>query len=72
MSDFLIVIGIIITILSILTLVRLSNELDGVGMTVVLVTLAIGIILIYFGNKIDTNNEIEDKNEDKAIIEKIL
>ncbi len=72
MSDFLIVIGIIITILSILTLVRLSGELDGVGMTVVLVTLAIGIALIYFGNKIYTNNEIEDKNEDKAIIEKIL
>ena len=72
MSDFLIVIGIIITILSILTLVRLSGELDGVGMTVVLVTLAIGIVLIYFGNKIDTNDEIEDKNEDKAIIEKIL
>lgn len=72
MSDFLIVIGIIITILSILTLVRLSGELDGVGMTVVLVTLGIGIALIYFGNKIYTNNEIEDKNEDKAIIEKIL
>ena len=72
MSDFLIVIGIIITILSILTLVRLSGELDGVGMTVVLVTLVIGIVLIYFGNKIDTNDEIEDKNEDKAIIEKIL
>lgn len=72
MSDFLIVIGIIITILSILTLVRLSGELDGVGMTVVLVTLAIGVVLIYFGNKIDNNNEIEDKNEDKAIIEKIL
>lgn len=72
MSDFLIVIGIIITILSILTLVRLNGELDGVGMTVVLVTLAIGIVLIYFGNKIDTNDEIEDKNEDKAIIEKIL
>lgn len=72
MSDFLIVIGIIITILSILTLVRLSGELDGVGMTVVLITLVIGLLLIYFGNKIDTNNEIEDKNEDKAIIEKIL
>jgi hypothetical protein len=72
MSDFLIVIGIIITILSILTLVRLSGELDGVGMTVVLLTLTIGIVLIYFGNKIDTNDEIEDKNEDKAIIEKIL
>ena len=72
MSDFLIVIGIIITILSILTLVRLSGELDGVGMTVVLLTLVIGILLIYFGNKIDTNDEIEDKNEDKAIIEKIL
>ena len=72
MSNFLIVIGIIITILSILTLVRLNGELDGVGMTVVLVTLAIGIVLIYFGNKIDINNEIEDKNEDKAIIEKIL
>lgn len=72
MSDFLIVVGIIITILSILTLLRLSGELDGVGMTVVLVTLAIGIVLIYFGNKIDTNDEIEDKNEDKAIIEKIL
>ena len=72
MSDFLIVIGIIITILSILTLVRLSGELDGVGMTVVLVTLVIGIVLIYFGNKIDTNDEVEDKNEDKAIIEKIL
>ncbi len=72
MSDFLIVIGIIITILSILTLVRLNGELDGVGMTVVLVTLAIGIVLICFGNKIDTNDEIEDKNEDKAIIEKIL
>lgn len=72
MSDFLIVIGIIITILSILTLVRLSGELDGVEMTVVLLTLTIGIVLIYFGNKIDTNDEIEDKNEDKAIIEKIL
>lgn len=72
MSNFLIVIGIIITILSILTLVRLSGELDGVGMTVVLLTLTIGIVLIYFGNKIDTNDEIEDKNEDKAIIEKIL
>lgn len=72
MSDFFIVIGIIITILSILTLVRLSNELDGVGMKVVLVTLVIGIVLIYFGNKIDTNDEVEDKNEDKAIIEKIL
>lgn len=72
MSDFLIVIGIIITILSILTLVRLNGELDGVGMTVVLITLVIGLLLIYFGNKIDTNNEIEDKNEDKAIIEKIL
>ena len=72
MSDFLIVIGIIITILSILTLVRLSGELDGVGMTVVLLTLTIGIVLIYFGNKIDTNDEIEDKNKDKAIIEKIL
>lgn len=72
MSDFLIVIGIIITILSILTLVRLSGELDGVGMTVVLLTLAIGVVLIYFGNKIDTNDKIEDKNEDKAIIEKIL
>lgn len=72
MSDFLIVIGIIITILSILTLVRLSGELDGVGMTVVLITLVIGLLLIYFGNKIDTNDEIEDKNEDKAIIEKIL
>lgn len=72
MSDFLIVIGIIITILSILTLVRLSDELDGVGMTVVLITLVIGLLLIYFGNKIYTNNEIEDKNEDKAIIEKIL
>lgn len=72
MSDFLIVIGIIITILSILTLVRLSGELDGVGMTVVLITLVIGLFLIYFGNKIDTNDEIEDKNEDKAIIEKIL
>ena len=72
MSDFLIVIGIIITILSILTLVRLNGELDGVGMTVVLVTLAIGIVLIYFGNKIDTNDEIEDKKEDKAIIERIL
>ena len=55
MSDFLIVIGIIITILSILTLVRLSGELDGVGMTVVLITLVIGLLLIYFGNKIDTN-----------------
>ena len=52
MSDFLIVIGIIITILSILTLVRLSGELDGVGMTVVLITLVIGLLLIYFGNKI--------------------
>lgn len=72
MSDFLIVIGIIITILSILTLVRLNGELDGVGMTVVLITLVIGLLLIYFGNKIDTNDEIEDKNEDKAIIEKIL
>lgn len=72
MSDFLIVIGIIITILSILTLVRLSDELDGVGMTVVLITLVIGLLLIYFGNKIDTKNEIDDKNEDKAIIEKIL
>jgi hypothetical protein len=72
MSDFLIVIGIIITILSILTLVRLSGELDGVGMTVVLITLVIGLLLIYFGNKIDTDNEIDDKNEDKAIIEKIL
>ena len=72
MSDFLIVIGIIITILSILTLVRLSGELNGVGMTVVLLTLAIGVVLIYFGNKIDTNDKIEDKNEDKAIIEKIL
>lgn len=72
MSDFLIVIGIIITILSILTLVRLSGELDGVGMTVVLITLVIGLLLIYFGNKIDTKNEIDDKNEDKAIIEKIL
>lgn len=37
-----------------------------------LLTLTIGIVLIYFGNKIDTNDEIEDKNEDKAIIEKIL
>ena len=72
MSDFLIVIGIIITILSILTLVRLSGELDGVGMTVVLITLVIGLLLIYFGNKIDTDNEIDDKNEDKSIIEKIL
>lgn len=72
MSDFLIVIGIIITILSILTLVRLNGELDGVGMTVVLITLVIGLLLIYFGNKIDTNDEIEDKNEDKTIIEKIL
>jgi hypothetical protein len=72
MSDFLIVIGIIITILSILTLVRLSGELDGVGMTVVLITLVIGLLLIYFGNKIDTNDENNDKNEDKAIIEKIL
>ena len=72
MSDFLIVIGIIITILSILTLVRLSGELDGVGMTVVLITLVIGLLLIYFGNKIDIDNEIDDKNEDKAIIEKIL
>ena len=72
MSDFLIVIGIIITILSILTLVRLNGELDGVGITVVLITLVIGLLLIYFGNKIDTNDEIEDKNEDKAIIEKIL
>ena len=72
MSDFLIMIGIIITILSILTLVRLSDELDGVGMTVVLITLVIGLLLIYFGNKIDTKNEIDDKNEDKAIIEKIL
>lgn len=72
MSDFLIVIGMIITILSILTLVRLSDELDGVGMTVVLITLVIGLLLIYFGNKIDTKNEIDDKNEDKAIIEKIL
>ena len=72
MSDFLIVIGIIITILSILTLVRLSGELDGVGMTVVLITLVIGLLLIYFGNKIDTKNEIDDKNEDEAIIEKIL
>lgn len=72
MSDFLIVIGIIITILSILTLVRLSGELDGVGMTVVLLTLAIGIALIYFGNKVDIKDEIEDKNKDKAIIEKIL
>lgn len=73
MSDFLIVIGIIITILSILTLVRLNGKLDGVGMTVVLLTLAIGVVLIYFGNKIDTNDKIEDKNEeDKAIIEKIL
>ena len=72
MSDFLIVVGIIITILSILTLIRLSGELDGVGMTVVLITLVIGLLLIYFGNKIDTYNEIEDKNEDKAIIEKIL
>lgn len=72
MSDFLIVIGIIITILSILTLVRLNGELDGVGMTVVLITLVIGLLLIYFGNKIDTDNEIDDKNEDKAIIEKIL
>ena len=71
MSDFLIVIGIIITILSILTLVRLSGELDGVGMTVVLITLVIGLLLIYFGNKIDTNDENNDKNEDKAIIEKI-
>ena len=72
MSDFLIVIGIIITILSILTLVRLNNELDGVGMTVVLVTLVIGIVLIYFGNKINTKNEINNSQEDKAIIEKIL
>ena len=72
MSDFLIVIGIIITILSILTLVRLNGELDGVGMTVVLITLVIGLLLIYFGNKIDTDNEIDDKKEDKAIIEKIL
>lgn len=72
MSDFLIVIGIIITILSILTLVRLSGELDGVGMTVVLITLVIGLLLIYFGNKVDTKNKIDDKNEDKAIIEKIL
>ena len=64
--------GIIITILSILTLVRLNGELDGVGMTVVLITLVIGLLLIYFGNKIDTDNEIDDKNEDKAIIEKIL
>lgn len=72
MSDFLIVIGIIITILSILTLVRLNGELDGVGMTVVLITLVIGIALIYFGNKIDTKNEVDDKKEDKAIIEKIL
>ena len=72
MSDFLIVIGIIITILSILTLVRLSGELDGVGMTVVLITLVIGLLLIYFGNKIDTNDENNDKNEDKAIIKKIL
>jgi hypothetical protein len=72
MSDFLIVIGIIITILSILTLVRLNGELDGVGMTVVLITLVIGLLLIYFGNKIDTNDENNDKNEDKAIIEKIL
>ena len=72
MSDFLIVIGIIITILSILTLIRLSGELDGVGMTVILITLVIGLLLIYFGNKIDTDNEIDDKNEDKAIIEKIL
>lgn len=72
MSDFLIVIGIIITILSILTLVRLSGELDGVGMTVVLVTLVIGIVLIYFGNKINTKNEINNPKENKAIIEKIL
>lgn len=72
MSDFLIVIGIIITTLSILTLVRLSGELDGVGMTVVLITLVIGLLLIYFGNKVDTKNKIDDKNEDKAIIEKIL
>lgn len=72
MSDFLIVIGIIITILSILTLVRLNNELDGVGMTVVLVTLVIGIVLIYFGNKINTKNEINNSKENKAIIEKIL
>lgn len=72
MSDFLIVIGIIITILSILTVVRLNGELDGVGMTVVLITLVIGIALIYFGNKIDTKNEVDDKKEDKAIIEKIL
>ena len=41
-------------------------------MTVVLITLVIGLLLIYFGNKIDTKNEIDDKNEDKAIIEKIL
>ena len=40
---FLIVIETITTILSILTFVKLSNELDGVGMTVVLVTLVIGI-----------------------------
>lgn len=72
MGDFLTVIGIIITILSILTLVRLSNELDGVGMTVVLVTLVIGIVLIYFGNKINTKNEINNPKENKAIIEKIL
>ena len=72
MSDFLTVIGIIITILSILTLVRLSNELDGAGMTVVLVTLVIGIVLIYFGNKINTKNEINNPKENKAIIEKIL
>ena len=72
MSDFLIVIGIIITILSILTLVRLNGELDGVGMTVVLVTLVIGIVLIYFGNKINTKNEINNPKENKAIIEKIL